>query len=782
MPGSRSLAPSAVALAVVLVAALLVPLGASSATARPVYGSVTGEVPRGGGVVRTEGPMRIRVLSNRPDLISGGDALVEVELPRGVRPRQVRVRAGKRNVTQRFAVRRDGRYVGLVRGLRLGRTVITARAPGHAARHEVVNHRSGGPVFSGPQTRHYRCQEGARTARCHQPPTYKLLYKSSNPLRLGLHPYDRKRPPRDVATTTTDRGVRVPFIVRQEEGFQNRDRYTILTLWQPGKKWRPWAPQKQWNRKLLVTHGGGCGASHGPDEPPLADYAGTFDAIPVSPVENSYVTALGRGFAVMSAALANTGHNCNAVLNAEAVMMAKERVVERYGELRYTIGTGCSGGSIAQQTTANAYPGIYQGLITTCSYPDVLTAGAQFADYHLLRQYFESPARWRPGVVWLPHQMAAVEGHLTHLNAIVADEGLFKSALNPQDDCPGTVATVTGDPSTRYHPTRNPGGVRCSVLELMINQLGPRPKATWTPAEKRAGRGFGGIPFSNTGIMYGLNALRSGLITPEHFLDLNAKIGGLDVDSQRTDRRTRGNRAAIRRAYRTGLINEMTNMSEVAIINHGGPDPGLAHDYAHAFWAHERLKRAQGHTGNRVMWFGAVPLIGDLTWAREAFLKMDEWLEEVEADPNTIPLARKIVANKPRGLRDRCVLPTGAAALCTLPLMNLVQTNLSTPRQEAGGPVANDNVACRKRPLRRGDATFLGLGLTSGQWDRLGALFAGGVCDWGKPGVGQGPTTTWLTYAGKRGGAAYGGRKLPRARSWDARGWSSVNFAEALRR
>ncbi len=164
---------------------------------------------------------------------------------------------------------------------------------------------------------------------CHQPPTYELLYKSSNPLRPGLRPYNRKNPPRDVATTTTDQGVRVPFIVRQEKGFQNRDRYTILTLWQPGRKWKPWAPQKQWNRKLLVTHGGGCGASYGPGDPPLGDYAGTFEDIPIT--EDSYVTALGRGFAVMSAALANTGHNCNAVLNAEAVMMAKERVVERYG-------------------------------------------------------------------------------------------------------------------------------------------------------------------------------------------------------------------------------------------------------------------------------------------------------------------------------------------------------------------------------------------------------------------------------------------------------------------
>ena len=84
-------------------------------------------------------------------------------------------------------------------------------------------------------------------------------------------------------------------------------------------------------------------------------------------------------------------------MQAESVMMAKEHLVERYGTIRYTIGTGCSGGSIAQHTVANAYPGIYNGLVTTCSYPDVLTAGAQFADYHLLRLYFEDPSRWVRG-------------------------------------------------------------------------------------------------------------------------------------------------------------------------------------------------------------------------------------------------------------------------------------------------------------------------------------------------------------------------------------------------
>ena len=72
----------------------------------------------------------------------------------------------------------------------------------------------------------------------------------------------------------------MPFIVRREQGYQDRDRYTILTLFTPGQAWTAWAPQQQWNHKVLVTHGGGCGASYAPGDPPLDDYSGTFDGVP----------------------------------------------------------------------------------------------------------------------------------------------------------------------------------------------------------------------------------------------------------------------------------------------------------------------------------------------------------------------------------------------------------------------------------------------------------------------------------------------------------------------
>ena len=53
----------------------------------------------------------------------------------------------------------------------------------------------------------------------------------------------------------------------------------------------------------------GCGASYSPGSPRLDDYSGTIPPeVPLA--QPSYLTALGRGFAVVSTALNNTGHNC----------------------------------------------------------------------------------------------------------------------------------------------------------------------------------------------------------------------------------------------------------------------------------------------------------------------------------------------------------------------------------------------------------------------------------------------------------------------------------------
>ncbi len=698
----------------------------------------------------------IDVLSNRADVISAGDALVEVKIPAGVRPADVHVFDDGREVTSSFAIRPNGRFEGIVTGLSIGRNVLVARSAGAAdATITVTNHPNGGPVFSGPQVQPWVCQSTAADAQCNQPVSYGYQYKSSV---TGLFAgYDSANPPSDLATTTTDQGRTVPYIVRVETGYQDRDQYAIAVLYDPKKPWAAWNPQKGWNHKLLINHGASCGIEHQAGSAP--------------DVMND--AALSRGFAVMSTALNNAGHNCNIVTEAESMVMAKERLVEQYGEIRYTIGTGCSGGSLVQQQVANAYPGIYQGILPQCSFPDAWSTGQQLVDYHLVRRYVEDPSLWGAGVAWTPAQIAAVEGHPNHVNSIVFDTVYWTSLGVPDDGCPGVPT------EDNYNAQTNPGGVRCVLADYMINVFGPRPSNVWIPAERQVGHGFAGLPLDNVGVQYGLEALKNGTITTEQFVDLNEKIGGGNIDSVWTPARLKADQPALTNAYRSGSINSTNNLDKVAIIDLRGPDPGAFHDVYRSWAIRARLEREHGTFANQAIWFGQTPLIGDANYATEGMVAMDRWLAGVEADHGSTSLAQKIIRDRPSDITDRCseidgveqVTVPGVGPVCEL---KEAQTRFGTPHTVAGEGVTTDQNKCTLESLRRMD--YYPITFTDAQWQRLQSAFPTGVCDWGRPGVSQAGTIPWQTYQDAGGNVVYGGRALGPSPSGSGGGWTSGSF------
>ena len=555
----------------------------------------------------------IEVLSNRAEVISAGDALVAVKIPAGVAPSKVRVFDDSRDVTSAFAVRANGRFEGLVTGLSLGRNVLTARAQGaRESSITITNHPNGGPVFSGPQVQPWVCQSSAADSQCNQPASYQYRYKTTGG---SFADYDPDNPPSDVASTTTDQGKTVPYIVRVETGYQDRDQYKIAILYDPTKPFTAWEPQDGFNHKLLITHGASCGIDHQSGSAP--------------DVEND--AALSRGFAVMSTALNNAGHNCNIATQAESMVMAKERLVEQYGELRYTIGTGCSGGSLTQQQVANAYPGIYQGILPACSFPDSWSTGQQLVDYHLVRNYVENPASWGTGVVWTPDadrggRRSPEPRELDRVRHGLLDVAGRAGRRLPR--CPGRGQLQRLD---------EPG--RRALRARRLHDQRPRAAARERVEPRRAavGHGFAGLPLDNVGVQYGLEALKKGQITTEQFVDLNDKIGGGTIDSVYKPERFNADQPALANAYRSGGINTTNNLNRVAIIDLRGPDPGAFHD-AYRSWAiRARLEREHGTFANQVIWFGAVPLMGDTGWADEAFIAMDRWLGESK----TITAARR---------------------------------------------------------------------------------------------------------------------------------------------
>ena len=666
---------------------------------------------------------RIEVLSNRADLISGGDALVELVLPEGVAAGQVRVDVDGRDVSSAFALRPDGRFVGLVENLREGTNLVRARLPGgRGTQIEVRNHPFGGPVTSGPQIQPWTCFDGALDKQCNRKPQYSYLYKPTG--GGGLREYDPESPPDDVATTTTDQGKTVPFLVRQEVGAIDRDEYRVAVLYDPSKPWAPWAPQPGFNNKMVVFHGASCDTAY--------EQADAPDVLNEE--------ALGRGFVTMSHALNNAGHNCNIATQAESMIMTKEHVIERYGELRYTIGSGCSGGSLTQHQVANAYPGFYQGITPACSFPDAWSSAMLYVDYFLLREYFEHPDRWDPGVTWSADDIQAVEGHPNPANAVTFTTVIPFSG-EPSRSCPGVPDEQVYDASS------NPKGVRCTLQDYMVNIFGRRPQD-----------GFAGRPFDNVGVEYGRAALASGAITPAQFADVNAKIGSGDIDAEPQLVRTAADRPALERVYRSGAVNQADQLDKVAIIDFRGPDPGVFHDVYRTYVMRARLDREHGTHANQVLWRGQVPIIGDPDFEDESIIAMDEWLAAVEKDRRDVPLAQKIIQNKPASLTDRCTdgLPGGSdqpASVCDATVQAY-----SSARIVAGMPLTDDTVKCELKPLNRADYPA---DLNDEQFAKLQSAFPTGVCDYTRPGVDRVPTVPWLTYAGGPGGKPL--RAEPRA-------------------
>ena len=697
--------------------------------------------------------LSVSVLSGRADLVSGGSALVAVDLPPGSNPRLARVTVGGNDVTSAFAVRADGRFEGLVTGLALGPNQLQATLPGSAgAAITLTNHPIGGPVLSGPQLQPWTCQSTAVDSQCNQPPTYRYVYKSTDPTKSGFQPYNPGSPPSDVAQTTTDQGVTVPFIVRIETGYMDRDQYQIAALFQPGKAWSTFTPQQQFNHKLLVLHGVSCGVDYETGAAP--DTTGSS-----SPTGDAGTYALGHGFVTMSTALDYSGHNCNLPLQAESLIMAKEYIAKTYGTLRYTIGTGCSGGSLAEQWIANAYPGVYQGILPTCSFPDAWSTASQFLDYHLLLAYFTDPSKWGTGVVWGPTQMADVEGHVSVVNSEVSDNAQWHVAV-PTDPCSGTTD------ANRYNPQTNPGGVRCTITDAAINVFGPNPPATWSPSEQQIGRGFAVPPIDNVGVQYGLGALEKGQITPAQFVDLNTKIGGVDIDTNPTAARIdTGTAPALANAYRSGMINETNNLDQTAIIDCRGPDPGAFHDAYRAFAIRARLDREHGGHANQLIWEGPAAIVGDAQCEHNSLIAMDRWLTAVEKDAAPGSLAGKVIRDKPSDLRDRCYDGAGQKLTDNL-CPDAVVPVYGTPRMVSGDAITTDANKCQLKPVDRSDyvqevgPVSVPIPFTDAEWAQLQSNFPSGVCDFSKPGVAQQRTIPWQTYQDAQGNVIYGGAPL----------------------
>ena len=710
-------------------------------------------------------PAVLRILSAPPAMVSGGAALVELA---DARPGFAVTLDGK-DVTPSFRLGDDGAARAVLSGMAEGSHRLAATSGTATARLDLVNHKITGPIFSGPhqtpficQTERFQLPDGsmlgpALDADCSVATRVMHVYKSAAAGRFVPLPAEMARAgaalPADVAHTTTLAGAEVPFVVRLEIGTIDRGIYRFAVLHDPTRESEPtpFAPPPAWNRRLIWSHGGGC--------------PGGWNVQGNTTGEVLDELQLSRGYAIASSSLNVPAQSCNAVLAAEAVLMTKAHLITEIGVPLFTLSIGCSGGSYSSLQIADAYPGLYDGILISCVFPDPVAIAHAGLDARLLTRYFAVTAPGR----FTPEQQRAVGGY-------AVDAGLPINAAQAQrtDPVPGRDPAETGVPArfgaqsavfsgdvpeaARYHPARNRGGARPTLYDVAAAIYGRDPKT-----------GFARRPFDNEGVQYGLAALQAGAITGAQFVDLNRRVGGYDDDANFVGRRSAGDATAIRNAYASGLVlGGNGGLQAIPILAwnqlYTDQDPGGEyHLHYHVYSVRERLRRA-GSGDNFVLWSGGVglgDLIGQPAPAAVAFLgrlreatlsAMEAWLTALAADRSAEPAPLRVAHARPKDLVDGCYSRDGEVRFLAEPQTyggpgtsrcNDLWPSYAWPRRVAGSPVAADILKCTRKPVDPED--YAGR-LNSSQITEIKKIFSGGVCDWRRPGEGQGAVRPWASY------------------------------------
>jgi hypothetical protein len=150
-----------------------------------------------------------------------------------------------------------------------------------------------------------------------------------------------------------------------------------------------------------------------------------------------------------------------------------------------------------------------------------------------------------------------------------------------------------------------------------------------------------------------------------------------------------------------------------------------------------------------------------------SLLTMNTWMDNlnVVAPKDTLNSPRtqgEVIVGKPADAVDFCFLLADTTFSNPIFDMEMCDNDApqadgkgrlakrASPRQVAGGSLAENILKCQLKPLNRAD--YPGITFSDAQWARLAATFPGGVCDWTRPGVGQQPAVSPLTFSAGPGG------------------------------
>lgn len=726
--------------------------------------------------------VRIDVLSSAPEQVSGDDARIAVHVPFFTSQYGIAISVNGEDQTDAFEWDRHRRTLeGVVTGLELGDNLVEVSSGGSGHKHghqapttELVltNHPVTGPIFSGPQQEVFVCADDgdrenaelgpAIDEDCSVETVVSFKYRTTGG---GWADYDpNAAAPVDMAQTTTMDGDTVDYIVRWERGTLNRFIYSIAVLSPDAQD--PATPDLgAWNGRLIYYFQGGVAIGHYQGDP--------------SRSRMLYDHGLGKGYAVIYSTGTKTGTHYNLELGGETAIMVKDRFVSTYANPVYTVGVGGSGGGIQQYVYGQNHKRLLDAGVPQYSYPDMVSQTIHIGDCELLE-------RWMDVQVMMGNAKWANWENRTELEGLNALNGFENDFL----------------PLTPFLPS---GSSECvngwrglSPLALNWNfgtvpgiSPGDQVATEWTHYGDAiniygvAADGFAASTWDNVGVQYGLDALTTGFIDADEFLDLNSNVGswknepdmvqegcpflsflcpnpadlaGLppipDVYPNLLDQwswrnmnlspdggatpapRKEADPDAIENAYERGHVN--VGDVEIPMIDWRNYLEGQLdmHNSSQSFASRQRLLDHDGDASNQVIWFTDLE---EFDQTPMAFEVIDEWMRNIKARP-----WEGVAGNKPDAAVDSCFDENGeliyagedawAGILDDEPDGPCTQAMpiYSTSRRVAGGPITGDVFKCHlisvDEAIDRGfyESTVF----DAAQRDQLDAVFPTGVCDY----------------------------------------------------
>jgi hypothetical protein len=509
-----------------------------------------------------------------------------------------------------------------------------------------------------------------------------------------------------------DGATEVPYLIRHERGVINRFIHSISVLVDEDEVLTgdpAGTDGTVWNGRLLYQFQGGVGIGHSQgrydDGASRGPQPGATDvrarAIKGEP------DRLGKGYAVIYSTATRTGDHYNLLVGGDTAVEVKDRFVERYGEPRYTVGIGGSGGGIQQYVYNQNHPDLLDAAIPQQSYPDMTTQTIHVGDCALLDRYMDVDAA--TDELW---QDWDHRSWLQGLNSIEGFTGGTAAQLRQ-------VQQVLGLPVQSGSSECLEGWLGLSPLalnphfgsesnwHLLGDQVDDIERTHWDDAREAYGTdpqtGFARVPWDNVGVQYGLRALQRGDLDPERFLDVNARVGswkeqqdmvqeaapfvGVDGGSFSPERdipaiiqglldwdpwsarnanqspddgvtpapRREGDLVAIDNVYRSGLVTLGAPERQIPIVDgrHHLEHVLDMHNVHQSFAARERFQMHQGHSDNQVIWWLATDEQGGsealAAFYHQAFDTVAAWIANLEADPNL-----SVGAARPDAGTDAC--------------------------------------------------------------------------------------------------------------------------------